>query len=94
MKDPSVAIVTGASRGIGHATSVRLAHDFSGVVMAARNEGELKETAAAVKSAGAEPLIFTLDLREPELMAFMVSPAAKWMTGASVRMDGGEVKGI
>jgi 3-oxoacyl-[acyl-carrier protein] reductase len=29
-----------------------------------------------------------------ELMAFMVSPAAKWMTGASVRMDGGEVKGI
>jgi 3-oxoacyl-[acyl-carrier protein] reductase len=29
-----------------------------------------------------------------ELMAFMVSPAAKWMTGTSVRMDGGEVKGI
>jgi 3-oxoacyl-[acyl-carrier protein] reductase len=29
-----------------------------------------------------------------ELMAFMVSPAAKWMTGASIRMDGGEVKGI
>jgi 3-oxoacyl-[acyl-carrier protein] reductase len=29
-----------------------------------------------------------------ELMAFMVSPGAKWMTGASVRMDGGEVKGI
>jgi hypothetical protein len=24
----------------------------------------------------------------------MVSPAAKWMTGASVRMDGGEIKGI
>ena len=29
-----------------------------------------------------------------DLMAFLVSPAAKWMTGASVRMDGGEVKGI
>jgi 3-oxoacyl-[acyl-carrier protein] reductase len=29
-----------------------------------------------------------------ELMAFIVSPAAKWMTGASVRMDGGEVKSI
>ena len=29
-----------------------------------------------------------------ELMAFMVSPMAKWMTGASLRMDGGEVKGI
>jgi 3-oxoacyl-[acyl-carrier protein] reductase len=29
-----------------------------------------------------------------ELLAFMVSPGAKWMTGASIRMDGGEVKGI
>jgi len=27
-------------------------------------------------------------------MAYMVSPAAKWMTGTSVRMDGGEIKGI
>jgi 3-oxoacyl-[acyl-carrier protein] reductase len=29
-----------------------------------------------------------------DLIAFMVSPAAKWMTGTSVRMDGGEIKGI
>ena len=29
-----------------------------------------------------------------KLLAFMVSSAAKWMTGASVRMDGGEIKGI
>jgi len=27
-------------------------------------------------------------------MSYLVSPAAKWMTGASVRMDGGEIKGI
>jgi 3-oxoacyl-[acyl-carrier protein] reductase len=35
---------------------------------------------------------------EPEevadLLAYMVSPIAKWMTGTSVRMDGGEIKGI
>lgn len=29
-----------------------------------------------------------------DLLAFMVSPAAKWMTGASLRMDGGEIKGV
>ena len=29
-----------------------------------------------------------------DLLAFIVSPAAKWMTGSSVRMDGGEIKGI
>jgi len=29
-----------------------------------------------------------------DLMAFLVSPAAKWLTGTSIRMDGGEIKGI
>ncbi|WP_287186396.1 SDR family oxidoreductase [Paraburkholderia sp.] len=29
-----------------------------------------------------------------ELMAFIVSPAARWMTGSALRMDGGEVKSI
>lgn len=29
-----------------------------------------------------------------DLMAYLVSPAAKWMTGAAVRMDGGEIKGV
>jgi len=29
-----------------------------------------------------------------ELMAFLVSPAARWMTGSTIRMDGGEVKSV
>jgi NAD(P)-dependent dehydrogenase (short-subunit alcohol dehydrogenase family) len=29
-----------------------------------------------------------------DLMAFLVSPAARWMTGSSLRMDGGEVTSI
>ncbi|MGY4470829.1 3-oxoacyl-[acyl-carrier protein] reductase [Bradyrhizobium sp. LB9.1b] len=29
-----------------------------------------------------------------ELMAFLVSPGARWMTGSALRMDGGEVKAI
>jgi 3-oxoacyl-[acyl-carrier protein] reductase len=29
-----------------------------------------------------------------DLMSYLVSSAAKWMTGASLRMDGGEIKGI
>jgi 3-oxoacyl-[acyl-carrier protein] reductase len=27
-------------------------------------------------------------------MAFLVSPGARWMTGSTLRMDGGEVKSI
>jgi 3-oxoacyl-[acyl-carrier protein] reductase len=29
-----------------------------------------------------------------DLMSFLVSPSARWMTGSAVRMDGGEVKGV
>jgi 3-oxoacyl-[acyl-carrier protein] reductase len=29
-----------------------------------------------------------------DLMAFLVSPPARWMTGSAVRMDGGEIKGV
>jgi 3-oxoacyl-[acyl-carrier protein] reductase len=60
----SVAIVTGASQGIGHSTAVRLARDFSSIVLVARNRANLEETAIAVKAAGAEPLIVALDLAE------------------------------
>ena len=60
----SVAIVTGASQGIGYSTAVRLARDFSSIVLVARNRANLEETALAVKAAGAEPLIVALDLAE------------------------------
>lgn len=65
MKRNGVAIVTGASQGIGRATALRLAWDFSSVVLAARSEEELQKTAAGIKAAGAEPLTCALDLREP-----------------------------
>ena len=60
----SVAIVTGASQGIGRSTAVRLARDFDSVVLVARNREELEQTAAAVTAAQATPLIMDLDLSE------------------------------
>jgi 3-oxoacyl-[acyl-carrier protein] reductase len=58
----SVAIVTGASQGIGRATAIRLAKDFSSITLAARGRENLHATAAAVQAAGAEPLVIDLDL--------------------------------
>lgn len=62
----SVAIVTGASQGIGRSTAIRLARDFSAVVLTARNSDALQEVADAVKNARAEPLVCDLDLSTVE----------------------------
>jgi 3-oxoacyl-[acyl-carrier protein] reductase len=61
-----VAIVTGASQGIGRATAIRLAKDFSTVVLAARNRENLLETAAAVEKAGAKAHGIAVDLASPD----------------------------
>ncbi|MEM5310219.1 SDR family oxidoreductase [Paraburkholderia sp. JHI869] len=57
-----VAIVTGASQGIGRSTAVRLARDFDAIVVVARNREQLEETAAQVREAGAEALVIDIDL--------------------------------
>ena len=72
MTAKTVAIVTGASQGIGRATALRLARDFSAGVLVARNKDELEKTASAVNSAGTESLIYALDLREPQSAEILV----------------------
>ncbi|MCP1751001.1 SDR family NAD(P)-dependent oxidoreductase [Bradyrhizobium elkanii] len=61
----AVAIVTGASQGIGRATAIRLALDFSGVVLVARSGAKLEETANEVRARGSEPMVLELDMSKP-----------------------------
>src|SRR5579872_614415 len=70
-----VAIITGASQGIGQATAIRLARDFSALVLVARNRANLEETAEAVKAAGAKTLLIDLDLAEPSAAQSVVDQA-------------------
>jgi 3-oxoacyl-[acyl-carrier protein] reductase len=60
----SVAIITGASHGIGRSTAIRLAQDFSSLVLVARNGDELNAVADEVRQNGAEPLTIALDLSQ------------------------------
>ncbi|HEX3942075.1 MAG TPA: SDR family oxidoreductase [Acidobacteriaceae bacterium] len=75
MMKNSVAIVTGASQGIGHSTAVRLARDFAAVVLVARNAAALEDTMAQVRSSGAEALPVSIDLSQAAAPAAVVEAA-------------------
>src|SRR5580692_8871609 len=66
MAAKSIAIITGASQGIGRGTAIRLARNFSAIVLVARDKGNLETTAAEVRSLGAEAMAFAFDLRQPQ----------------------------
>jgi 3-oxoacyl-[acyl-carrier protein] reductase len=73
----SVAIITGASQGIGQASAIRLARDFSALVLVARKRANLEKTAEAVRTVGAEALVIDGDLALPDLAQTVVSRAVK-----------------
>jgi len=67
-----VAIVTGASRGIGRAISVALAKEAATVVLAARSIRKLQETAEQVTNAGGKAETVVTDLAEEESIKNLV----------------------
>lgn len=66
--DPSrrVAIVTGASSGIGRVTAVQFARKGYAVALAARREDRLEAVAEQCRAEGAEALVVVTDMAEPE----------------------------
>ncbi|MGG2357334.1 SDR family NAD(P)-dependent oxidoreductase, partial [Salmonella enterica] len=61
---------------IGKGVAERLARDFAGVAIVARDEATLRETAATIRDAGAEPLIIASDLRQADAPAAAVARTA------------------
>ena len=60
----AIALVTGASRGIGAATAVELARLGAHVVITARTQGGLEETDDAIRAVGGSATLLPLDLAE------------------------------
>ena len=60
-----VAVITGAGRGIGQRTAVRLAQAKVKIALVSRTETQLRETADLVLQAGGTPLVVAADLSSP-----------------------------
>lgn len=68
-----VALVAGASRGIGRAIALRLARDGADVVVASRDASALEEVAAEIQAMGSRSLAVQADMSKPDDIQAMVS---------------------
>ncbi len=72
-----VAIVTGASRGIGRGIALRLADEGCHLAICARGEEALNETAQEIEDRGVECLALALDMTDKNAPARLVDEAAE-----------------
>jgi gluconate 5-dehydrogenase len=62
----TLSLVTGASRGIGRSTALRLAEAGSDLILVSRSEDALKETAAGIAGLGRKAHVFPFDLTDTD----------------------------
>lgn len=87
----SVAVVTGASSGIGRATALALASSGAAVVLVARRESALHEVARECEAAGGEALVAPADVSDFEAVRAVAEHAVSrfgridvWVNDAAV----------
>jgi len=85
--DGKVAVVTGASSGLGAAFAVGLAEAGADVVVAARRTDRLKETAEQVEALGRRCLVVTADVAVPEDCTRVIAEAVEALGAVDVLVN-------
>jgi NADP-dependent 3-hydroxy acid dehydrogenase YdfG len=68
-----VAVVTGASSGVGKSTALALAKEGASVALVARRADVLEQLAGEIKSLGVDALPYPADVSDPQAMEAMAS---------------------
>ena len=83
-----VALVTGASRGIGRRIAVALAQEGMNLVLSARSLGALEETAEIAQTAGARVTPIATDLEDRDAVISLAQRAeAEFSDGVAVLVN-------
>lgn len=83
----NVALVTGASRGLGRAIAVALARCGATVACVARNVDKLKETEATIAAAGGKAAVFAGDVTDGEAVQRIVGEVVERFGGLHILVN-------
>jgi 3-oxoacyl-[acyl-carrier protein] reductase len=86
-----IAMVTGASRGIGRACALELARSGARVALSARQVDKLEEVAGEIRAAGGEAFVAPMDLSSPESIKDAFAMVAKDFGSISILVNNAAV---
>lgn len=88
-----VAIVTGASTGIGYATAKLFARGGAAVVVAARRKKELDDLAGSIKAEGGQALVLAGDVADEAFAKALVEAAVSHFGGLDIAFNNAAILG-
>lgn len=88
-----VAIVTGASTGIGYATAKLFAREGAAVVVAARRQKELDDLAASISAEGGRALALAGDVGDEDFAKALVELAVTQFGGLDIAFNNAAILG-
>jgi len=82
-----VAIITGASSGIGRAAALLFSAEGAAVVLNARGEAALEEVAASIRAKGGQASVIAGDVSQPETHQRLVAEAINAFGGLDIALN-------
>lgn len=93
LREGEVAVVTGASRGVGRRIAVRLAKMGVGVALVARSRAELEKARSEIEGNGGRALAVPADLAEPHSVELLKSAIERELGVPSILVNAAGVFG-